>query len=298
LAHVSGSLVQICCFGTEKQAQRLRLTGVVGRAYRQADTPKLPKAATEHFLRVLRSHDDEKAHQIVNAPKTSFSTRPGATALTSEQKTRLLWRYMPDEAEAENELRKKSHKWLWRYMQRRDWKRFDVCLEQMQDRQLRFDEVTYNMAIYGVLLHPRRDDEVARRILSDMVEEKRYHPTLLRLHTGFIESYFELKEVEAAPNPWDLLKVAKTFWQVSVNFKRERVKTVRRKLAEAAMEQLPDSQGVIAGAEEYEEELAGLLDDGQHKPGGVRFPAKRPQQLKAVHKGSGVPNRRRHRWKH
>lgn len=216
--------------------------------------------------------------------------------MTSEQKTRLLWRYVPDEAEAQNELRKKSHKWLWRFMKRRDWKRFDACIEQLQTRQLRFDEVTYNLAIYGALLHPRRDDEAARRMFSDMADSGRFHPALLRLQGGFLESYFELKEVDAAPNPWDLQKVAKTFWTISVNFKRDRIKTIRRKLAEAAATQLHGAAPELIEGED-EAEIEGLMSDGESRPR-VKFPAKRPRQLRGVHKGSGVPNRRRHRWKH
>ena len=56
----------------------------------------------------------------------------------------------------------------------------------------------------------------------DMEEDGRFHPALLRLQRGealigerflpgFLDSYFELKEVDATPNRWNLLKA----WHVS-----------------------------------------------------------------------------------
>eukprot|EP00913_Durusdinium_trenchii_P017742 g16673.t1 len=110
-------------------------------------------------------------------------------------------------------------------------KRYGFPAPEMQNREILFDEVTYNFAMYGILLHPRQEDELARQAFLDMEEDGRFHPALLRLHRGFLESYFELKEVDATPNPMNLLKVTRTFWQISVNFKRKRVKETRFRLA-------------------------------------------------------------------
>ncbi|CAJ1352119.1 unnamed protein product, partial [Effrenium voratum] len=43
-------------------------------------------------------------------------------------------------------------------------------------------------------------------VLQDMEEDGRFHPALLRLQRGFLDSFFELKEVDAAPNRKNLLK--------------------------------------------------------------------------------------------
>mmetsp|Transcript_133754 Transcript_133754/g.346268 ORF Transcript_133754/g.346268 Transcript_133754/m.346268 type:complete len:150 (-) Transcript_133754:18-467(-) len=56
-----------------------------------------------------------------------------------------------------------------------------------------------------------------------------------------------------------------------------------------------DGGGGAGAAGESDEEFS----DGEtrNKPR-VKFPAQRPRQVKGVFKGSGVPNRRKHRWKH
>mmetsp|Transcript_164008 Transcript_164008/g.521449 ORF Transcript_164008/g.521449 Transcript_164008/m.521449 type:complete len:347 (-) Transcript_164008:21-1061(-) len=297
-------------FGTELQIKKLRLKGVVGRAFRQSAPPKLHQKATDHYVKVLRAHGSAEAtRQLAEAKAVSIrqqEQRQDSLALTSEEKTLLLWRYVPDESEALNTLRKQSHRWLWRFIKRNDWKRFDVCLEQLRTRDLAFDEVTYNLVLFGILLHRRKDDELVRQVYAEMVDERRFHPALLRLQGGFVESYFELKEVDAAPNPVNLVKCARTFWQISVNFKRQRIKELRTKLADAATRQrqrLLRERGAEAVGLSDEALLLPVYDsdrelsDGENKPR-VKFPAQRPRQLRGVFKGSGVPNRRKHRWKH
>ena len=124
----------------------------------------------------------------------------------------------------------RGHKWLWRFLRRRDFRRFEACLEALRSREIIFDEVTYNFALYGTLLNRKQDDELARQVATlsverhgrevfvDMEEDGRFHPALLRLQRGqarigesfplgFLDSYFELKEVDATPNRWNLLKV-------------------------------------------------------------------------------------------
>ena len=150
--------------------------------------------------------------------------------------------------------------------------------------------MTYNFALCGTLLNRKQDDELARQargvrqsmrqlrqVFMDMEEDGRFHPALLRLQRGealigerflpgFLDSYFELKEVDATPNRWNLLKawhvsckqviddlfkgvwlvprswhpirqVTRTFWQISVNFKRHRrasfgLMALRKRVAE------------------------------------------------------------------
>lgn len=282
-------------FGVAKQVKKLRLTGVVKQAYQEQPPPKLPKQAVKSYVQDLKRHGAQKAKAIV----AQRQGQQDPFALTSEEKTRLLARYLPEEEDASKKLRKNSHKWLWRFMRRRDFGRFEACLDAMQNRGIAFDEVTYNFAMYGVLLNKKQDDELARQVLLDMEEEGRFHPALLRLQRGFLESYFELKAVEATPNRWNLLKVTRTFWQISVNFKRKRVKDTRAGLAAAASEQ----RARLAASGELVEApwLAEASDDelSDEDPGPrVKFPARRPRQLMNVFKGSGVPNRRKHRWKH
>merc|ERR1719215_160365 len=144
LSEMGALTVQSRNFGAEHQIQRLRLKGAVGRVFRQTNPPRLNKNATEHYLKKLRSRGGELARRQLAASKAAVpaTTSQRQPALTSEQKTALLWRHVPDEAEAVNELRKSSHKWMWRYIKKRDWKRFDVCLEEMHNRGLIFDEVT------------------------------------------------------------------------------------------------------------------------------------------------------------
>lgn len=255
--------------------------------------------ASLHYLKVLRANNKAEAVHQVALAKAAAVAKGGSSVLSSDEKTRLLWRYVPDEAGALNTLRKESHKWLWRYVKKRDFSRFDACMEQLRDRQLPFDEITYNFAVFGILMHPKKDGELARQVMAEMVEERRFHPALLRLLGGFVESYFELKEVDAAPNRDDLEKLARTMWQISVNFKRGRIKETRRRLAEAASlhrEQLTDEHGAsVPALPEYDSD--GEMSDGESKRR-VKFPAKRPRALRNVYRGSGVPNRKKHRWKH
>jgi len=51
-----------------------------------------------------------------------------------------LVRYLPDENEATQRLRKLGHRWMWRWIDRRDWKRWDACLERMKANNIPFDE--------------------------------------------------------------------------------------------------------------------------------------------------------------
>eukprot|EP00439_Symbiodinium_sp_Y106_P015794 s2464_g2.t1 len=319
----------------------------------------------------------------------------------------------------------RGHKWLWRFLRRRDWRRFEVCLERLRERDIQFDEVTYNFAMYGLILHPKKDDELAHQVFDEMKDDGRFHPALLRMQQGFLDSYFELKEVDATPNRFNLLKaespammsmmkgkgkgkgglrsfdqklkvwigglpadncsielnkrlkehmssagglclyaevgksgnagaafktpeeasscrltsgrrrshcrhrhpgcegrakqllrleqterlnsggpqVTRTFWQISVNFKRLRVKETKKRLAAAAeqeRERLAASGLLLEEPSVYRDEAAdtdGELSDLELGPR-VKWPARRPYQMKNVHKGSGVPHRKKHRWKH
>lgn len=285
-------------FGARREASKLKLRSRVARKFFEANPPKLQQKAKDHLVRRIKDYGNiDGAHELTVRTEDAVKQKD-PTILTSEEKTRLLWRYVPDEVEAVNTLRKSSHKWMWRYLKKGDWRRFDTCLEQISARGLVFDEITYNMAIFGALLHPKRDDAEARMFFTKMAEERRFNPALLRLQGGFVESYFELKEVEAEPNHLNLRKLARTFWEISRNFKRQRVKETRRKLAELASrqrsEQLETGMQSNCLAINYKEDE---LSDGENRPR-VKFPAKRPRQLKGVHKGSGVPNRRKHKWKH
>jgi len=285
------------CFGVEKQIKKLRLSGAVKHAFRQTSPPQLPKQAMEHYVRDLGRHGGEKASLI----RSEAAKEPAP--LTSEQKIALLQRYLPEEEDMSKKLRKNSHKWLWRFLRRRDWRRFEVCLERLRERDIQFDEVTYNFAMYGLILHPKKDDELAHQVFDEMKDDGRFHPALLRMQQGFLDSYFELKEVDATPNRFNLLKVTRTFWQISVNFKRLRVKETKKRLAAAAeqeRERLAASGLLLEEPSVYRDEAAdtdGELSDLELGPR-VKWPARRPYQMKNVHKGSGVPHRKKHRWKH
>jgi len=295
-------------FGTAQTVQGLRVKGAAGRALRREPPPRLAKTALKHYVKVLQKHGGDAARRVTDNAAV-VGQEPGA--LTSEEKTALLQRYLPEEQEALKTLRKHGHKWLWRWIKRRDWKRFAACLEELRDRQVPFDEVTYTLSIFGILLNPRRDDALARQVLAEMAEEGKFHPSWLRFYEGFIDSYFELKEVDAAPNPWNLRKTAKTFWEVSVNFKRMRVKDLRGRLALAAgdmrrqqalgahalLEQRYMARPVKSGKEEQDDEEPFEMSDFEEAPV-VRMPAKRyPRTLRGAHKGSGVPRQRAFRWK-
>merc|ERR1719482_969457 len=159
---------------------------------------------------------------------------------------------------------------------------------------------------FGALLNKRQDDSLAQQTLAEMTEDKRFHPALLRMHQGFLDSYFELKEVDAAPNFLNLRKVIKTFWQISVNFKRMRVKEFRRRLADAALEQrhrrallegVPSLPEPASSTDMHDDADASEMSDGLERGSGVRMPARRfPRRLRGAHKGSGVPNQKAFRW--
>lgn len=287
--------------------QGLRVKGAAGRALRKAPPPRLAKSALKHYVKVLQAHGGDAARRVTD-DLVAKKREPGT--LTSEEKTALLQRYLPEEQEALKTLRKRGHKWLWRWIKRRDWKRHAACLEELRERQVPFDEVTYTLSIFGILLNPRRDDALVRQVLLEMTEDSKFHPTWLRFVEGFMDSYFELKEVDAAPNTWNLKKVAKSFWQVSVNFKRMRVKELRGRLASAASEmrlrQASSAHGFLE--QRYASELMNAGEDQEEDPfemsdseqaSAVRFPAKRyPRTLRGAHKGSGVPRQRAFRWRH
>ncbi|CAJ1369272.1 unnamed protein product, partial [Effrenium voratum] len=119
---------------------------------------RTPAEALEQYVKDLKRDSGQKAQtMLAELPKAH-------KALTSAEKTRLLVRYLPEEDEAPKKLRKNSHKWLWRFLRRRDFKRFEATLEALRDRDIPFDEVTYNFAMYGILLHPRQVDELSREV--------------------------------------------------------------------------------------------------------------------------------------
>jgi len=286
-------------FGVEREIKRLRLKGSTADAYRRSKPPKLHKSMLQQYLKTLKARDD--ALDLRGQDKLAQAKAP--YALTSEEKTALLVRYLPDENEATQRLRKLGHRWMWRWIDRRDWKRWDACLERMKADSIPFDEVTYNLMIFGMLLHPRQEDVEAQLFLAEMAAARKFHPALLRLQSGFVDSYFELKEVDATPSRENLQKVAKTFWRISLLFKKRRVKELRQRLAEAASEQRRlavagySDERRIEEQQELEDALAGTMSDEEDGPR-VKFPARRPRQLQGVHRGSGVPKRRHHKWKH
>eukprot|EP00928_Gymnodinium_smaydae_P053949 TRINITY_DN37814_c0_g1_i1.p1 TRINITY_DN37814_c0_g1~~TRINITY_DN37814_c0_g1_i1.p1 ORF type:complete len:458 (+),score=99.40 TRINITY_DN37814_c0_g1_i1:130-1503(+) len=223
-----------------RQQQLAKKKGLVGRALRAAPPPKLRKRALEQYVTALRAGGGARAREVIeNAAlvQAKGGAQSSPAVLTSEEKNALLVRYLPEEADASKRLRKHNHKWLWRWMMRRDWKRCDACFEAMREREVELDEITFNLAVFGALLDPSKDDEAARQLVSDMQRDGRFHPTLLRIQSDFVESYFDLKELDAAPGKITLQKVAKTFWHISVSFKRRRVRELRSRLAAAAGEQ-------------------------------------------------------------
>lgn len=158
--------------------------------------------------------------------------------------------------------------------------------------------------------------------LEAMQGERKFHPSLLRMQQDFLESYFELKEVDAAPNWQNLQRTAHTFWHISVNFKRRRVKELRRRLAEAAAEQrrlqheeaISDGQmaadappQLLVGNASHdltrlaqlegdeEEELWSDGEDDDHAFTRSLLPARKPRRMQGIYRGSGVPRQKQHR---
>ena len=65
-------------------------------------------------------------------------------------------------------------------------------------------------------------------------KSKGFHPALLRLHESFLRSYGELLEIDAQPNRRVLLKVLLAFHNISVVFKRRRMKALKHMLRASA----------------------------------------------------------------
>eukprot|EP00927_Polykrikos_kofoidii_P059502 TRINITY_DN54651_c0_g1_i1.p1 TRINITY_DN54651_c0_g1~~TRINITY_DN54651_c0_g1_i1.p1 ORF type:complete len:438 (+),score=83.32 TRINITY_DN54651_c0_g1_i1:175-1314(+) len=255
----SPALSQARFFGASvKKRSPRRQKGIVGKALRASPPPRLQAKALQSYVSTLRRDGGEAARLIVKASKLDGQEKP-LVALTSEEKTALVARYLPDEQESITKFRMRSHKWLWRFIRQRAWRKHDACMEAMKKQRVNFDEVTYNLAIFSALLHPQRQDELARQLVNEMAASGKFHPALLRLHRGFAESYFELREVDATPTRDNLLRLAKTFWHISVKFKRRRVREIRQKLAEASARQrqrLASEQAAVEAAEEREQLLA------------------------------------------
>eukprot|EP00435_Cladocopium_sp_Y103_P008182 s4999_g2.t1 len=99
-------------FGTAKQVKKLRLTGVVKQAYLEQPPPKLPKQAVKSYVQDLKRHGAQKAKAIVaqrqGQQDQNYVWMRDPFALTSEEKTRLLARYLPEEEDASKKLRKNS----------------------------------------------------------------------------------------------------------------------------------------------------------------------------------------------
>ncbi|OLP89454.1 hypothetical protein AK812_SmicGene29099 [Symbiodinium microadriaticum] len=122
-------------------------------------------------------------------------------------------------------------------------------------------------------------------------------------HELRIESFAKHETPHRLNSPLDKMQVTRTFWQISVNFKRLRVKETKKRLAAAAEQErarLAASGLLLEERSVYRDEAAdtdGELSDLELGPR-VKWPARRPYQMKNVHKGSGVPHRKKHRWKH
>merc|ERR1719272_2277783 len=80
------------------------------------------------------------------------------SGLTTEEKDTLLAKYFPDEARDVQKHRMVTHKWLWRWLQHRDWKKFEASLERLSEHGALWDEVTYNFAIFQALLRKPRGE--------------------------------------------------------------------------------------------------------------------------------------------
>eukprot|EP00929_Paragymnodinium_shiwhaense_P091606 TRINITY_DN51522_c0_g1_i1.p1 TRINITY_DN51522_c0_g1~~TRINITY_DN51522_c0_g1_i1.p1 ORF type:complete len:425 (+),score=99.54 TRINITY_DN51522_c0_g1_i1:121-1395(+) len=316
-----------------KRSNRL-MKGVVGRALKVAPPPKrMSKRALQQYVDHLAAHGGDAAKQIVSKAreeKALAEKKEESWQLTSEEKTALVAKYLPEELETMKTRRRVNHKWLWRWLRRADWKRFDACLEKLKADGVPYDEVTYNLAIYSNLLNRWKEDRDAWQAIEEMEAERKFHPTLIRMQKGFLETYFDLKEVDAAPSWQNIQRVTHTFWHISVNFKRRRVKELRRRLSEAAAEQrrLQQSGGdpeqiqaasSAAGApmqllvdgrdsSAYGNPAAAQLEDprdeeelwsdGEEDDNAVRrsyLPRKRPRRLHGIFRGSGVPRQKQQR---
>ncbi|CAD7951982.1 unnamed protein product [Amoebophrya sp. A120] len=73
--------------------------------------------------------------------------------LTRAQETQLIVDIFPNECPSFLEKRKRCHKHLWVCLKRRRFRECAFILEQMQLRQIPFDEISYNFAIYLQLLN-------------------------------------------------------------------------------------------------------------------------------------------------
>lgn len=277
----------------------------ISRLLRAAPPPKLPKPAYQHYISVLKTDGEVAQRALAAGNSRAVARHVPASALTTEEKDRLLARYFPDESIDAQVERALAHKWLWRWLRGKDWQRFDATLDKLIKKRVLFDEITYNLAIFGALLNPRDGGiEVAEQALATMKGEERFHPSLLRFLEGFLDSYIELSEVDAAPNGVNLNKAAKTFWSVSVEFKKLRVKGLRNRLASAALEQRREKavgaaalEGGEAAAEAEDMRWTLALAEGDspaapgYQPGHVG--KERPRwRARGIHKGCGAPKQR------
>jgi hypothetical protein len=134
---------------------------------------------------------------------------------------------LPDERKEVVSLRKEYHRKLHLCMKKRHWQRYDLLVDSLRNSNISLDEVSFTLLFNGCLLSPQGGLQHAASLLEQMRSNELMHPSLVRLHEAFLASLKDLEQFDAYPNELNLRKSLKPLWEISAEFKRNRMRAFR-----------------------------------------------------------------------
>lgn len=186
--------------------------------------PKIAKSQLFH-QRVLREGALTPWGSLVPPKHRSSQAQHGN--LSKSEMSQYVNALLPDERDAVSAARKEYHKKMGELIRKSDWKRYEALIDSFRTSNISLDEVSFTLLFNGSLLSPDGGTALATSLIEEMKGSECIHPSLLRLHEAFLASLIDLQAFDAYPNELNLRKSLKPLWEISAEFKRNRMRAFR-----------------------------------------------------------------------
>ncbi|PFH33603.1 hypothetical protein BESB_078190 [Besnoitia besnoiti] len=122
------------------------------------------------------------------------------------------------------------HKRIWGALRKKKFRVFEDAMAELEAANLRPDEVTFTLHLYGTLLSSRHENQQAWEVLEQMKAAK-VHPTLVRYNERVLTSFMELAALDAEPHPDNIKKLLRASWLLAALVRNRRQRYIARKNA-------------------------------------------------------------------
>lgn len=122
-----------------------------------------------------------------------------------------------------DELKRRLHDRIWVAITKQDWNSWEQLFGIFKERALHYDEVSYILLMWGYVLSHRHRSENAYLVLEEMRRSGFVNGVLLRYNESLLNSYFELAELNARPEPFAWQNVVRLAIHAAQRYQKKRV---------------------------------------------------------------------------